>query len=262
MHEGRSSGPRTGAYLPGLIWTLVRTDFKTRYHGTFGGYLWALAKPVTMFVVLLGVFSLIFSMDPNYNLNLIIGLFLWDFFAESTRSGLMSLHAKTFLLTKARFPTWIVPLTACANALVTVLLFSAVVCSYVAIFRHSLGLLHLVAVASYILALVLIVTGISLGASVLFLRYRDLNQVWDLMLQVGFFIAPVIYPLNIIPEKFHVYLYLWPPTPVIQFVRLVLVEGQFPTMKAHALLAALSLGIFAMGAWIYRSMGPRAVEAL
>ena len=74
------------AYMPGLIWTLVRTDFKTRYHGTLGGYLWALLKPMTMFLVLLGVFSLIFSMDPDYPINLVIGLFVWDFFAEATRS--------------------------------------------------------------------------------------------------------------------------------------------------------------------------------
>ncbi len=55
------------AYLPGLVWTLVRTDFKTRYHGTFGGYIWALLKPLTMFVVLLGVFSLVFRSDPHYS---------------------------------------------------------------------------------------------------------------------------------------------------------------------------------------------------
>ena len=56
MAAGASS-----AYLPGLIWTLVRTDFKTRYHGTVGGYLWALCKPILMFVVLLAVFSFIFA---------------------------------------------------------------------------------------------------------------------------------------------------------------------------------------------------------
>ena len=59
----------------------------------------------------------------------------------------------------------------------------------------------------------------------LFLRYRDLNQVWDVVLQAGFFLAPIIYPLEILPERFHFYLYLWPPTPVIEFSRAVLVRG-------------------------------------
>ena len=61
----------------GLLWTLVRTDFKSRYHGTACGFLWALLKPATMFLVLVAVFSLVFSSEPTYKLDLIIGLFLW-----------------------------------------------------------------------------------------------------------------------------------------------------------------------------------------
>src|SRR4029078_4916251 len=90
----------------GLVWTLVRTDFKARYHGTMEGFVWALLKPLMMFVVLTAVFSFLFR-DPTYKLNLIVGLFLWDFFAEGTKVGLTSLAAKGFLLTKARCPSWI-----------------------------------------------------------------------------------------------------------------------------------------------------------
>ena len=89
----------------GLLWTFIRTDFKSRYHGTIGGFLWALLKPTAMFVVLLTVFSFVFSSDDQYNANLLIGLFLYDFFGESTKTGIVSLHAKGYLLTKARFPS-------------------------------------------------------------------------------------------------------------------------------------------------------------
>jgi len=81
----------------GLVWTLVRTDFKTRYHGTLAGFFWALLKPLIMFVALMSVFSYAFASTPNYKLDLIIGLFLWDFFAEGTKVGLTSLHAKGYL---------------------------------------------------------------------------------------------------------------------------------------------------------------------
>jgi len=128
-----------GAYVPGLIWTLVRTDFKTRYHGTVGGYVWALLKPLSMFVVLLGVFSVIFSTDPNYHLNLIIGLFLWDFFSESSKAGIGALHAKGFLITRAKFPNWIVVLTSSSNAVFTLALFLVLIVVYVSLFRHALG---------------------------------------------------------------------------------------------------------------------------
>src|SRR5215475_10834783 len=119
--------------IGGLIWTLVRTDFKTRYHPTIGGFLWALLKPMAMFVVLLAVFSVIFASDPRYKLNLIIGLFLWDFFAEATKIGLTSLHAKGFLLGRAKFPTWILVVTSVANALFTLAVFCIIILGFLAV---------------------------------------------------------------------------------------------------------------------------------
>src|SRR3954468_20058625 len=114
----------------GLIWTLIRTDFKTRYHGTLGGFAWALVKPLTMFLVLLAVFSYVFASDPQYKLDLIIGLFLYEFFQEATKSGLLSIRAKGYLLTKARFPSWIVVVTSASNAVITLALFSLVLVTF------------------------------------------------------------------------------------------------------------------------------------
>src|SRR5215475_5689758 len=119
--------------VSGLVWTLVRTDFKTRYHPTVGGFAWALLKPLTMFLVLLAVFSVIFASDPRYKLNLIIGLFLWDFFAEATKVGLTSLHAKGFLLEKAKFPSWILVVTSVSNALLTLAVFCVVIVVFLAL---------------------------------------------------------------------------------------------------------------------------------
>ena len=107
-----------------------------------------------------------------------------------------------------------------------------------------------------------IVAGFSLAASVLFMRYRDLNQVWEVVTQAGFFVAPIIYPLRILPERVHVYLYLWPPTPIIQFSRSVLVDGRIPSPLAHALLTAETLVILALGAAHLRAAAPRVAEYL
>jgi lipopolysaccharide transport system permease protein len=104
------------------------------------------------------------------------------------------------------------------------------------------------------------IVGFSLAASVLFLRYRDLNQVWDLLIQAGFFLAPIIYPLSIIPERYHVYLYAWPPTPIIQFSRAVLIEGVVPSLRAHLILAAETAAILAIGILVFRRYGRRAAE--
>jgi ABC-type polysaccharide/polyol phosphate export permease len=77
------------------MWTLVRTDFKARHHGTLSGFAWALLKPLAMFTVLTAVFSLVFSTEGNYRLDLVVGLFLWDFFSEGTKTGLTACLATT-----------------------------------------------------------------------------------------------------------------------------------------------------------------------
>ena len=264
------AGEATGAAGPAdahplhlaLIWTLVRTDFKVRYHGSLGGFVWALGKPLTMFVMLMAVFSFLFAGDPNYKLNLIVGLFLWDFFAEGTKAGLISLDTRGFLLTKTRCPAWVLVVTSISNALIALAVFVLVILGFLAWAGHPASLGSILLFLAYCVALVLIVVGFALATSVLFLRYRDLNQVWDMVVQAGFFLAPIIYPLHILPERFHVYLYLWAPTPVIEFSRAVLVGGVRPTAMAHGLLVMAVLLSLIVGSVVYRRLAPRAAEYL
>ena len=250
------------APLAGLVWTLVRTDFKARYHGTFAGFLWALLKPFSMFLVLLAVFSFVFADDPDYNVNLIIALFLWDFFSEGTKVGLTSLLAKGYLITKARFPSWIIVVASTSNAVITLGVFTVIILLFLALSGRAPSPAHFALFLVYVAHYFLMVVGFGLATSVLFLRYRDLNQVWDLATQAGFFLAPIIYPLDILPERFHWYLYLWPPTLVIQFSRMVLVKGEIPSLRAHAMLAAAALTLLAVGIAVYRRHAPRAAENL
>jgi lipopolysaccharide transport system permease protein len=251
---------RANAAIGGLIWTLIRTDFKARYHGTLSGFIWALLKPTAMFAVLVGVFSFVYRGEPNYKLNLILGLFLWDFFADATKTGMTSLAAKGFLVTKARFPRWIVVVTSIANPFITLLVVVGVVTSYLTVTGRPPTAMALAAFGFCIVALTTIAVGISLASSVLFLRFRDLNQIWDMTIQAGFFLAPIIYPLGVIPEQFHFYLYLWPPTPIIEFSRAALVTGALPTATGNACLLAMTIGVLTLGTVIFRRYAPRAAE--
>lgn len=263
MISAATAGLRPGrAQYSGLVWTLIRTDFKTRYHGTLGGFVWALLKPLAMFIVLMAVFSYVFAGERQYKLDLIIGLFLYEFFQESTKMGLLSLRAKGFLLNKARFPSWVVVVTSASNAVITLVLFSVVLITFLTLTGRAPAPVHVGLYAVYLIHYVAIVAGFSLAASVLFMQYRDLNQVWEVISHAGFFVAPIIYPLQILPERMHAYLYLWPPTPIILFSRSVLVNGQMPSLLAHALLTAETLVILAAGAAIYQLKAPRVAEQL
>ena len=245
----------------GLAWTLIRTDFKTRFHGTLSGFVWALLKPAAMFLVLMSVFSFLFQ-DPGYKLQLVVGLFLWDFFAEGTKSGLAALHAKSFLFRKLRVPLWILVIAAIANPFITLTVFTMVIVLFLTAAGKAPSLASVGLFAFYGISLTLIVVGFSLATSVLFLKYRDLNQVWDMVTQAGFFLAPIIYPLGIVPERFHFYFYLWPPTPIIEFSRAALVSGHAPSLLAHVYLLIEVAVVLATGMIVLKRMGPRAAELI
>lgn len=255
--------PRTAqGNLGSLLWTLARTDFKVRYHGTVGGFLWVFLKPFLMFVVLMWVFSFLFASDPSYRLNLVIGLFLYDFFGESTKAGLTSLHSKGYLLAKARFPIAAVIVASISTSWITLAILAVVVATVAVAAGEAVTVAGLLLFVAYLVLFTIVVIGFSLASAVLYLRYRDLIQIWHVIIQAGFFAAPVVYPLRIIPEQYHFYLYLWPPTAIIEFTRMVLVEGTFPTARAHGYLMLEAATALALGILIYRRYAPRAAEYL
>jgi ABC-type polysaccharide/polyol phosphate export permease len=260
--ERARARPADSSYA-GLVWTLVRTDFKTRFHGTLGGFFWTLLKPLAMFLTLVSVFSFVFRTEPDYRVNLLLGLFIWDFFAEATKIGVGALHAKGFLIARAKFPRWILVVTTLSNPLCTLLVFAVSILVYLtATAASALSPTQIALFLSYLLACALVCTGFGLAASVLYFRYRDLNQVWEVATQAGFFFAPIVWPIGTVPERFHFLLYLWPPTPIIEFSRDVLVRGVVPSATAHVLLAVETVVVLALGVLVYRRLSPRVAEEL
>jgi ABC-type polysaccharide/polyol phosphate export permease len=262
MTPGKGPDGASWRLVADCIWTLVRTDFKVRYHGSLGGFAWALLKPFSMFLVLMGVFSYIFVTTADYRLNLIVGLFLWEFFAEGTKTGLLSLYGKAYLLKKSRFPRWIVIITSVTNAWITLLVFTAAVVIYLVVAGRPPSIGRLLLFMTYQIEMSLIILGFSLATSVLYLRYRDLNHLWEAAAQAGFFVVPIIYPLDILPPALQTYVYLWPPTPVIQYSRQVLIDGTVPSLFANMYLLGLVLLTLVSGVLVFRRHAPSAIEQL
>lgn len=215
-----------------LLWVLAKIDFKLRYHGSVLGYVWSLLKPLLLFAVLYVVFSIFMRWNiQHYQLYLLLGIILWNFFAEGTMAGLSSLVAKADIIKKIYFPRILIVLASTVSALLTLLL--NIVIFFVFYFLNGLGL-HwwMLLFLLYLAVLYLFVVGISLLLSVLQARYRDIVQIWEVTLQAGFFMTPVIYPLQVIPEQYWWYLSLNPLTSIIQYSRLLLIHSQLPTLLA------------------------------
>lgn len=184
-----------------LLAELVRTDFKLRYQGSILGYAWSLLQPLFFFVILYFVFSYLKVNKgvPNYSVYLLIGIVFWTFFREMTAASITSIVGRGDLIRKIRIPRWIIILSTSFSAVIS-LAFNIVVLLIFVYFNH----LHLSLSCLWFIALLveiyLFAIGVSLFLSAAYVRYRDVSYIWDVILQGGFYLTPIIYPISKIPN--------------------------------------------------------------
>ncbi len=185
-----------------LLSELVRTDFKLRYQGSVLGYAWSLLRPLLLFVILYAVFVVVLKSGggiPHFPVYLLLGIVIWNFFLEMTSQSLGSIVERGELIRKIRIPRWIIVLSSSISALINLLLNLIVVAvfmllNHVDLLETSLWL-PLILLEVYLLAL-----GFSLFLSAAFVKYRDINYIWEVVLQAGFYMTPILYSITIIPN--------------------------------------------------------------
>jgi len=245
-----------------LVLRMALTDLKLRYQGSALGFAWTLLKPLMQFAVLYVVFSVFMRISvENYQLYLLLGVLIWNYIADGTTNGMMALVQKANIIKKVYFPRIYGVLAASLHHLLALLLSLTVF--FVFFFAAGKTLtwaapLALVAVA----LLYALVLGLSLLLAVLHLKFRDTSQIWELALMAGFFLSPVIYPLQVIPERFHTLLFLNPVTGLIQYTRLILLDGTLPSAAGALYVTVFSIGLLAAGLWLFGRHAHLAAEEL
>lgn len=183
-----------------LLTELVRTDFKLRYQGSILGYAWSLLRPLLMFAILYLVFVKFLKVGadtPNFPIYLLLGIVMWSFFTEMTTQSLGSIVARGDLIRKIKIPRWMIVLSSSLSALINLGLNLAVVGVFMILngvdVRMTILWLPLILLQVYIFG-----AGLSLFLSAAFIKYRDVSFIWEVFLQAGFYMTPILYPLSII----------------------------------------------------------------
>ncbi len=210
-----------------LLSELVRTDFKLRYQGSVLGYAWTLLRPLMMFLILYIVFVKFLKIGsdiPHFPIYLLLGIVLWNFFAEITSQGLGSIVGRSDLIRKIRIPRWMIVFSSSISALINLGLNLLVITVFLLINKVELSLsvvwLPLIFLEIYALGL-----GLSLFLSAAFVKYRDVSYIWEVVIQAGFYLTPILYPLAIITDvTFQKLLLLNPMAQAIQDARFVTVS--------------------------------------
>jgi ABC-2 type transport system permease protein len=181
-----------------LVSELVRTDFKLRYQESALGYAWSLLRPLLIFVILYVVFVKFLKLGagvPHYPVYLLFGIVVWNFFAETTNQGLGSIVGRGDLIRKIRIPRWIIVLSTSFSALINFALNLVVIAIFMVV-NHVAPTLSLLWLPLIFVEIYLCAVGLAFFLSAAFVKFRDLSYIWEVLLQGGFYLTPIIYPLS------------------------------------------------------------------
>jgi ABC-2 type transport system permease protein len=257
--------------LASVTATLAEMEFKLHYLESALGYLWAVMRPLLLFLVLYSIFDGVARLGhgvDHYGIYLLSAIVLWTFFTETTGGSVSCLARSSGLLRKLRFPRLAIPLSISVKALINLGANSLVVLVFVIASglepRWSwLELPLLVAV------LVVFATGLGMLLSAAYVRYRDTSQVWNLTERLLFFGSPIIYTAGRYPEQVQRVLSLSPIAAVFTQMRHALIDPTAPTAADTVggpvmLLIPLAIvaGTVALGLWLFSREAPRVAERL
>jgi ABC-2 type transport system permease protein len=270
-------GPTALGSDPRRFWHLTRTmavtDFKLRFFGSVLGYLWQLMRPLMLFGVLYLLFAVVLKLDdaPYYPEALLLGLVLFTFLADASRGAVGSLVARESLVRKIEFPRLAVPLSVVMTA------------------TFNLGL-NLVPVFVFFVAdggtprwswleLPLLIgllgalgTGLAMLLSSLFVRYRDVDPIWEIAMQVLFYASPIFYMIQTVQahsESLAKAFMYNPVAAVIQQARHAMLGPGHPSvasvMGSDLLVlvpVAICFAVLALGYVVFDRRAPRIAEEL
>jgi len=262
MYSGRylKRLPLTRYYS--LIFSISISDLKLRYKDSFLGFIWTFLQPLLFLGVLYVVFgTLIGSKIPYFPLYLLIGLILWNSFSRTTSSSMISFVSKRDLLSKVYFPREILPIS---TTITSFIMMSFDLCAF-AVFVVLFNFVPpwtIVYLPVLLITLFIFTLGLSFMLSVGNVYFRDLEHIWGIALQAGFFLAPIFLSMDIYPPSIRHILIFNPMTLVIDMAHNIVLYGHLPSFGAFGYLALVSLATLGLGYAIFRKFESKVVEIL
>ena len=246
----------------GILFSFAVSDLKIRYRNSVLGVLWSVLEPLLLLGVLFLVFSTMFKFEiPNFPIYLLLGLITWNFFKNGTTIALNSLTNRSSLMTQIYFPRSIPALSASVTS--TIMLFTEL--AVLGIFMAILGFIPSITVLYLIPILLLeffLIIGISLGLSVLNVKFKDVEFIWMVILQAGFFLTPIFYQFDMLPEFVRDVLQFSPMVQIVTMAHHVTLYGELPSINSIIYAVSSVSIIVVVGYLIFRRYQARIVEEI
>jgi ABC-2 type transport system permease protein len=237
-----------------MLSSLVLTDLRTRYKGSVLGFLWTFLNPLLMLIVYTFVFSNILRANiENYPMFLFVAILPWIFFQSSVQNSINIIIRNGNMVKKIYFPREVLPISAVAGGAVNYLFGLMILIPALLIFGISIKATILL-IPVILLIQSLLTLGISFAVAALNVYFRDVEHIVSFMLQLGFYVTPIIFPVNLFPEKFQPFFKLNPLTGIMEAYRDVMIYGKIPEMSFFVIHGMLGFIVLIIGWVIFYSL--------
>ena len=252
---------RAGSYTLDLVTHLVGREFKLRYRRALLGWAWAVAEPLVRFGVLAFVFTVVLPLGiPDYPAHLFTGIMAWSWFSSGIASATSSAVDRRELFLRPELPRAVVPTV---SVLTDGLDYLAALPILAAFLLLGDGIPVTALALPIVLATQLLLTlGLGFAQCAANVYLRDVRLMVTVGLTAAFYLTPVFYAAESVPEPYRALIALNPVARLLAVYRDILVEGRLPQAGAFLALIAACGTVFALGYAIYRRVAPSFLDEL
>ncbi len=241
-----------------LLWSMTGRNIRSQYKQSILGYAWIFVNPLMQMLVLTFVFSTILRIGRDvipypFPLFLFVALLPWMFFSNALSSATDSISGSASLVTKVYFPREIL-VTAAVFSKIVDLLFGLLILLGLMVFYNEYPSWTAVWVPAIFAIQLLFTIGLALPLAALNLFFHDVRYLVGVVLLVWFYITPVIYPVEMVPDRYKVLFDLNPLSLVLNAYRRVLLDGTSPGWDRMLLGIAGALLAFLLGYYLFKRM--------
>lgn len=235
-----------------LFEELVKRDFTRKYKRTILGMAWSIISPLVNLLIMWLVFeNLLGSNIEHYVLYLFAGQLVFSFFSDATNMGMTSLIANSSIFSKVNVPKYLFLFSQNVSSLINFGLTLIIFFIFVAIEGVAFSWNFLMLIYP-ICCLVVFNLGIGLILSALYVFFRDMQYLWGIVSQLLMWLSAIFYSIETFAENIQRLFLLNPLYVFIKYFRVVVLDGNIPSLQFHLILLADALIAFGIGAWFYK----------
>lgn len=234
-----------------LLRELVVRDIKVRYRHSVLGLVWTVLNPLLMMTVITVVFSTLFKQNiPNFPIYYLSGSLLFSFNSESTTTALNAMISNSSLIKKVYIPKYLFPFSNILSGLVN-LGFSLIAMFIVMVITGAPFHITLLLIPIPIFYTFLFATGLGILLSALTVYFRDIAHFYSVFILAWTYFTPVFYPVEILGRRAMMLMQLNPMYHYITFMRELVLNGNFPSMKENLLCLLIGLFMVVIGLLVF-----------